>query len=112
MPVSTSLPKSITDYFSAVDRREIDAILRTFVDIPTVKDEGTERQGPEAIRDWFEETTKKYNPTFAVIDAEAAGGRQVVTVRVAGTFPGSPVELRYAFTLAGGGKISRLEITA
>jgi hypothetical protein len=32
-----------------------------------------------------------------------------VRARVSGHFPGSPVELRYAFTLHGG-KIARLEI--
>ncbi len=111
MPVSISLPKSIADYFSANDRRDIDAMLVSFADTATVKDEGRERHGLAAIRGWIQETTKKYNPTLAVIDAEAANGKQVITVRVSGAFPGSPVDLRYAFTLAGGGKILRLEIT-
>jgi len=34
-----------------------------------------------------------------------------VTARVTGDFPGSPVELRYGFTLEGA-SIARLEITA
>jgi len=33
----------------------------------------------------------------------------LVTARVSGTFPGSPIELRYAFTLRGG-QIVRQEI--
>jgi hypothetical protein len=34
----------------------------------------------------------------------------VVTAHVAGDFPGSPIDLRYAFVLAGD-RIARLEIT-
>ncbi|PYM74471.1 MAG: hypothetical protein DME10_06420 [Candidatus Rokuibacteriota bacterium] len=40
---------------------------------------------------------------------DAFAGKTIVTGRVSGNFPNSPVELRYAFTLAGG-KIARLEI--
>ena len=36
-------------------------------------------------------------------------GKTVVTGRVSGTVPGSPVEIRYALTPAGD-KVSRLEI--
>jgi hypothetical protein len=39
------------------------------------------------------------------------GGFVTVITRVTGEFPGSPIELRYRFTLDGD-KIARLEITA
>jgi hypothetical protein len=38
------------------------------------------------------------------------GPDAVVTARVTGDFPGSPVELRYGFALEGN-RITRLEIT-
>jgi hypothetical protein len=42
--------------------------------------------------------------------ADEGTGTTVVTGLVSGTFPGSPVRLRYSFTVHVG-KIARLEIT-
>jgi hypothetical protein len=56
-----------------------------------------------------EEVSKKYRPTVEVIDIAETDDKTIVTGRVSGGFPGSPVELRYTFTLAGD-KIARLEI--
>ena len=53
--------------------------------------------------------SKKYRPTVEVIDVAETDDRTIVTGRVSGNFPGSPINLRYAFTLAGD-KIARLEI--
>ena len=75
-----------------------------------VRDEGRERQGKAAIREWMEEVNKKYQPTVEVSDVGETDDRTIVTGRVAGNFPGSPVDLRYAFTLAGA-KIARLDIS-
>ncbi len=41
--------------------------------------------------------------------ADAAGARTTVTAQVSGNFPGSPAQLRFAFTVAGH-LITRLEI--
>jgi hypothetical protein len=38
-------------------------MLASFADHATVKDEGTDRHGRAAIRDWIEETTRKYSAT-------------------------------------------------
>jgi hypothetical protein len=44
-----------------------------------------------------------------VTDVAEADGKTVVTGLVSGTFPGSPVRLRFHFTIEGD-KIARLEI--
>ena len=44
------------------------------------------------------------------VSFELSEMRGVVTGRVSGNFPGSPVDLRYVFTLEDG-KIARLEIS-
>ncbi|WP_179154914.1 hypothetical protein [Microbispora sp. GKU 823] len=48
------------------------------------------------------------------LSAHAGGvaGRTIVTCRLEGTFPGSPVELDYRFDLDGAERIARLEIVA
>ena len=61
------------------------------------------------IRAWKDEVTRKYMPVMEVLRSAEKDGRTIVTGRVSGNFPGSPVELSYAFTLKDG-KIARLEI--
>jgi hypothetical protein len=107
--MSTKLPEPIEAYFTATNRHDIDAMLAPFAETARVKDEGQERRGTAAIREWLEETTRKYNFTVAVLGTAEADGQTVVTGRVSGTFPGSPADLRHFFTLDGG-KIAHLEI--
>ena len=57
----------------------------------------------------MEEVSEKYRPAVEVIDIAEMDDETIVTGRVAGNFPGSPVDLRYTFILAGE-KIARLEI--
>ncbi|MGH8766193.1 MAG: hypothetical protein ACRET8_10805 [Burkholderiales bacterium] len=54
--------------------------------------------------------SEKYHPTVETLRVAGTNGRTILTGRISGKFPGSPIELRYAFTL-NGGKIERLEIT-
>ena len=107
--MSTKLPEPIAAYFAATNRHDIDAMVAPFAETALVKDESQERRGVTAIREWIEETTRKYRHTVAVTDVAEADGKTVVTGRVSGTFPGSPVDLRHLFTLDGG-KIASLEI--
>lgn len=109
MDARTKLADTITDYFAAANRQDPGAVAASFGDGATVRDEGETRNGVAAIRAWAEEVSTKYQPTVEVLGAEAMVGGTVVAGRVSGNFPGSPVELRYRFTLAGG-KIARLEI--
>ena len=109
--MSIELPKPIAAYFAATNTHDIDAMLALFAEAATVKDEGQQRGGLAAIRDWMEGTIRKYNFTVAVVGAADEDGKTVVTASVSGNFPGSPAQLRYIFTLAGE-KIFRLEILA
>jgi hypothetical protein len=107
--MSMNLPEPVAAYFAAFNAQDIDAMLAPFAETATVKDEGQERYGVAAIREWMEETTSNYRPTVEVLNVAGTDSETVVTGRVSGTFPGSPVDLRYFVTLAGG-KVSRLEI--
>jgi ketosteroid isomerase-like protein len=105
------LPEPIAAYFAAVNVHDIEATLAPFAETATVKDEGQERRGAAAIREWIEDTTRKYRVTVVVTEVNEADGKTVVTGQVSGNFPGSPVQLHYNFTLDGE-KIARLEILA
>ena len=108
--MAAKLPEPIAAYLEAANSQDIEAVAACFGDDSVVRDEGRERRGIDAIREWAEEVSQKYQPTTQVIDSVEDTGRTVVTARVSGGFPGSPVDLRYAFTLDGP-KIARLEIS-
>ena len=107
--MSATLPEPLSAYFGAKNRHDIDAMLAPFSADAVVKDESRESGSLAAIREWMEETTRKYRDTVEVTDVAEADGRTIVTGLVSGTFPGSPAQLRFAFTLEDG-KIIRLEI--
>jgi hypothetical protein len=103
------LPEPIAAYFNA-DRRDSEAVARCFTNQAIVKDEGQTHSGPVAIKAWRVEASAKYSYTSEPFAVEQKDGRYIVTSRLTGNFPGSPVDLRFVFQLERG-KIACLEIT-
>ena len=66
-------------------------------------------EGLAAIEEWKAETKKKYQHTIEPLASVQKDGKTVVTARVAGNFPGSPVDLQFVFSVEAG-KIVSLEI--
>ena len=107
---NTKLAGPVAAYVTAANGQDVNAVTACFDEAAVVQDEGQSRHGITSIRQWAEEVSKKYRPTVDVIDVVETNGRTIVTGRVSGDFPGSPIELRYAFALDGE-KIARLEIS-
>lgn len=103
------LPKPIAAYFAA-DEHNPEAVARCFTAQAVVKDEGSSHVGLDAIQAWRAGVSSKYSYTREPFALEQKDGRHVVTSRVTGNFPGSPVDLRYGFRLERG-LIAALEIT-
>lgn len=103
-----SLPQPIADYFAA-DVRDGAAVARCFTPDAVVIDEKQTHRGREAIARWKTEASAKYQYVSEPIAIETQPDKIIVTARLTGNFPGSPVDLRYAFTLSGDG-IARLEV--
>ena len=103
------LPDPIAAYFAA-DQRSADAIARCFTTQAVVKDEGRTYTGLDAIKAWKAAASAAYTYTSEPFAMEQKDGSDVVTSRVTGNFPGSPVDLRYRFRLERG-LIASLEIT-
>ena len=106
--MSIDLPKPIDTYFTA-DRGDSEAVSRCFTDHAVVRDEGHTYNGLAAIKQWKTDSSKKYIYTIAPLASEEKDGKTVVTSRLTGNFPGSPVDLRFFFELEGD-KIASLEI--
>ena len=106
--MTLDLPEPVAAYFAA-DKEGAEAVARCFTDTAVVKDEGQTYRGQAAIRQWKAEASAKYQYTSEPFACEPKNGIIVVTSRLTGNFPGSPVNLRFFFGLDGD-KISSLEI--
>src|SRR5713101_2252381 len=105
---SLNLPKPIAAYFTA-DKGDGDAVSRCFTEEAGVKDEGHTHRGRAAIKTWKTDVSAKYEYTSEPIACEEKDGKTIVISHLVGNFPGSPVDLRFFFTLEGD-KIASLEI--
>ncbi len=107
--MSIELPVPLEAYFEAGNGRDIARIAECFAPDARVLDEGEWRQGLEEICRWAEEARVKYNFISTPLAVEGPADEPIVTARVEGNFPGSPIELRYRFDLSDG-KIASLSI--
>ena len=105
-----NLPDPIAAFFAA-DPHGTNAVARCFTTQAVVKDEGRTHTGLEAIQAWQAAASAAYTYTSEPFALEQKDGTCIVTSRVAGNFPGSPVDLQYRFRLERG-LIASLEITA
>lgn len=96
--MTLKLPKPVVAYFAA-DRADGEAVFRCFSENAVVKDEGHTYNGRAAIKQWKEAASAKYEYACEPLVCEDKGGKIVVTCRLTGNFPGSPVDLRFAFEL-------------
>ena len=103
-----NLPEPIVAYFAA-DKLDTEAVVQCFTNDAVVKDEGRTYSGLPAIKQWKANASAKYTYTSEPFALEQKDNMTVVTSRLTGNFPGSPVDLRYFFRLEHG-KIAALEI--
>jgi len=106
--MTLNLPKQVAAFFIA-DKLDGEAIAHCFTDDAVVKDEGHTYNGRAAIRKWKEDASAKYVYTCEPMKSEQRDRKVVVTCRLTGNFPGSPVDLRFIFELAGE-QIALLEV--
>jgi len=106
--MTLDLPQPVAAYFTA-DRMDGEAVSQCFTENAVVKDEGHTYTGRAAIKQWKADASAKYQYTSEQIACERKAGKVIVTSRLTGNFPGSPVNLRFCFGLEGD-KIAALEI--
>lgn len=107
--MAIALPQPIAGYFAADRQGQAEALSAGFTPDAVVIDEGNAHVGREAIRQWMADASAQYAYTVEPFAIAQAADRTIVTSHLVGNFPGSPVDLRYIFELAGGA-IARLEI--
>ena len=99
---NAELSAPISGFFRAQNSGNTEGFLDLFTEDAVVSDESHSHRG-EAIRTWMDAAIANFRPLHAeVVDVVSGDGSTVVTARVSGTFPGSPIQLRYRFTLRDG----------
>jgi len=102
------LPEPIAAFLAA-DGGDSEALSQCFAEDAIVRDEGRTYRGLAAIKQWKAEAKKKYQYMIEPLASARIGDKTIVTNRLTGNFPGSPIDLRFIFVLDGD-KIASLEI--
>jgi hypothetical protein len=102
------LPRPIADYFAA-DEDGAERLSQCFTEDAVVKDEGHTYNGRSAIKEWKAHASEKYQYTIEPLALDQEDRKAVVTSRLTGNFPGSPVNVRFFFEVERE-KIKSLEI--
>jgi SnoaL-like domain len=98
MPLS--LLPIIQSYIDASNAHDVSSILACFADDAAVRDENATHRGKVEVEHWVRETIDKYKFHLEPLSAEKRGMETIVSIEVAGRFPGSPITLDYHFAVA------------
>ncbi len=90
--MATALAEPIATYIAGVNGHEVDSAAGCFEEDASVLDEGRTIRGRNAIKQWIVETKKKYRHTIDPLKSEKKDDTVLVTCRLSGEFPGSPIE--------------------
>lgn len=103
-------PHAVQTYFDVSNGGDVTQLASCFCSHATVSDENKTHTGIAAIEAWQQEARRAFIYRVQPLQARKEEGRLTVITRLAGNFPGSPVQLSHAFTLEGD-QIRSLEIT-
>lgn len=97
---SLALPPVVSRYVAATNAKDTAAIASCFADSCTVQDEGKTYSGKQEVTGWVEAVTAKYGASVEPLSFTQPQPQQAVLgVKVSGSFPGSPINLKYTMEL-------------
>jgi hypothetical protein len=99
--MSLDIPEAVASYLDAENRGGATALERCFATDAVVCDEGETIEGLPAIQRWKLETTRKYRHRIEPLAVARSDDKTIVASRLTGSFPSSPIELRFIFVIEG-----------
>jgi hypothetical protein len=99
MPKEIKLPWIIAAFVKAKNDRDVNAVIACFVSDAVVHDEGRKMRGVAAIKEWSDNTDRKYQFIIDPSDIVEGDKETILTATLTGNFPGSPVSLDFHFTI-------------
>ncbi|SMC45096.1 hypothetical protein [Moheibacter sediminis] len=103
-----NLPKIVSELVKAQNEFNSIAYANCFTENAEVFDEGKTHNGKAEIENWIDKANKKYEATMKPLDYNE--NDNVLSAEASGTFPGSPIVLKYHLEL-NQGLIQSLKIT-
>lgn len=101
-----NLPNIISELVKAQNEFDSAAYANCFTENAEVFDEGKTHNGKAEIENWIDKANKEYKATMKSLDYN----ENILSAEISGTFPGSPLVLKYHFELSDG-LIQSLKIT-
>lgn len=89
------LPTLVAQFVEAQNTYDSEAYVTCFTETATVHDEGKTHTGKPEIREWIERANEAYQSFMKPLKYEKSGSNGVLTAEVSGTFPGSPIVLKF-----------------
>ncbi len=105
-----NLPKVISDLVNAQNSFDSIAYTNCFSETAVVFDEGRTHTGRAEIQHWIEESNENYKSVMKPLEYAENGTSGVLSAECSGTFPGSPIVLKFNFDIADG-LIQHLKVT-
>jgi hypothetical protein len=104
------LPKIISELVKAQNDFDSKAYANCFTETAIVHDEGKVHTGRTEIEQWIAESNEKYRSVMKPLGYQQNGTSGVLSTEVSGTFPGSPLILKFHFEI-NDGLIQSLKVT-
>ncbi|MCI3935762.1 nuclear transport factor 2 family protein [Chryseobacterium aahli] len=101
-----NLPNIISELVKAQNEFDSAAYANCFTENAKVFDEGKTHIGKAEIENWIDKANKEYKATMKSLDYS----ENILSAEISGTFPGSPLVLKYHFEFRDG-LIQSLKIT-
>jgi len=91
------LPKVVERFIETQHSHDSKAFADCFAETAIVHDEGKTHTGKEEIKQWIKHSMEAYDSNLEPLNYEETGSKGVLTANVSGTFPGSPIVLKFNF---------------
>ena len=104
------LPNVVQELIKAQNNFDSVAYANLFSETSVVHDEGKTHNGRKDVEQWITEANEKYKSILEPVEYIQKGNQRVLTANVSGTFPGSPLVLKFHFEI-NEGIIQSLKVT-
>lgn len=104
------LPNVVQELTEAQNNFDSVAYANLFSETSVVHDEGKTHNGKKEVEQWIAAANEKYKSIIKPVEYTQKGNKGVLTANVSGTFPGSPLVLKFHFEI-NDGFIESLKVT-
>ncbi|MFD0765469.1 nuclear transport factor 2 family protein [Mucilaginibacter lutimaris] len=96
------LPQLVAQFVETQNANDSEAYTECFTKTAIVHDEGKTYTGKEEVRAWIEDANQRYRSVMKPLQYDESDSNGVLTAEVSGTFPGSPIVLKFHLKLKDG----------